>query len=313
MAVKAEINWKELESKGFIVIPSFLSIQEINYFCKDYEQISESKDHSKYELVDINQNCIQKFKETSSVKKCIENVCDIGIKADTILGGCYFSTFKKQNYHWHQDQVSYYTCQNHHDYLNFYIPIIKPVKEKSNISILPFDTLKQIDHICYEKIIHKGAVDYKTKNGKTHVYENDQFGKIIHTLNIDINEYAISPNLNAGDLLLMRGDIIHRTQDAETNRLAISIRSVNSMQLIDYNMLISGTKSKLLALIENRVLFQYLIKVFRKVKQDKILVKDLLNIDYGVVVKNNSALIFLMELIYLRLKKAYPLIFKNKF
>ena len=39
--------------------------------------------------------------------------------------------------------------------------------------------------------------------------------------NVRMEELAVTPHLAAGDLLLMRGDIVHRTQDTDTARVAL--------------------------------------------------------------------------------------------
>lgn len=296
------VDWHDLKSKGYLIIPSFLSEEEMKVFLDDFKAVNNASNHAKYDLVDIREHIIQKFRGNNNVKKCLIEANNAGIHADTVLGGSYFSTFKGQNYHWHQDQVSYYTCQNHYDYLNFYIPIIKPDRAKSNISLIPFDRLQDLDPDWYQKILGKGAIDYYQKRNKTRILENDQTGKIIHTLDFKIDQHAVTPHLNAGDLLIMRGDIVHRTQDSDTKRVSISIRAVNSEHMIEYRKLIKGTFSKLIAMSENRSLFKYMIEVFNTLKKDKVPVKVFLGADLGIQIKTGSYFGFFFKLLLLRFK-----------
>lgn len=49
----------------------------------------------------------------------------------------------------------------------------------------------------------------------------------IEHFTFDINDLKESPKLKSGDLLLMRGDLIHKTQDQNTKRIALSTRCIN--------------------------------------------------------------------------------------
>jgi len=61
----------------------------------------------------------------------------------------------------------------------------------------------------------------------------------------DANDLKESPELNSGDLLLIRGDLFHKTQDQKTRRIALSTRC------IDGNTKMSVSKYKNLKVHEN--------------------------------------------------------------
>ena len=50
--------------------------------------------------------------------------------------------------------------QNHYDYLNFYIPIVKPDIEKSNLCLIPFDVLERESPKAYEFLVRGGATHF---------------------------------------------------------------------------------------------------------------------------------------------------------
>ena len=56
---------------------------------------------------------------------------------------------------------------------------------------------------------------------------------LIYNFNINLNSIIETPELNVGDLLIMRGDIIHGTQNQKTNRIALSVRSGRTDVIVD--------------------------------------------------------------------------------
>jgi hypothetical protein len=106
------VDYGDLESKGFVLIKSFLSEEELlsfeNDFIKKKNGFSINANYNVPSISSQNVNLVQKK---------IDSVLDLtsaeGIKADLIEGGAYFCTNDGQNFPWHQDHESYYTCQNH--------------------------------------------------------------------------------------------------------------------------------------------------------------------------------------------------------
>jgi hypothetical protein len=46
----------------------------------------------------------------------------------------------------------------------------------------------------------------------------------IFVLPVDLDECSISPAISEKDLLIMRGDLIHKSQNLTENRLSLSVR-----------------------------------------------------------------------------------------
>src|SRR5262249_13898105 len=55
---------------------------------------------------------------------------------------------------------------------------------------------------------------------------------------------AVTPSLNAGDLLLLRGDMIHRTQDTNTARVAVSFRRVSTKSILRHSKFMARGRIK---------------------------------------------------------------------
>lgn len=269
-------DYKDLESKGYVVIPSFLSSEELEVLRNDISAQDDqgTPQNQNYRLGAISQSTLdkfaQKFNELSNSVRAQTN-----IQADLLVGGAYFSTEGNQSFGWHQDHESYYLTENHYHYLNLYMPIIKPDVRKSNLCIVPFDRLKVKSPEIYKRILNKGATRYQVEKHKTTIYNDNQGGKL-GTLDYSIEDIAETPYLNAGDLLLIRGDVIHRTQDAETLRTALSIRITSSEDKIVKAKLVRGGLSKFTMMLNNianyQVIFAYLNQ--HKLRQFNINGKD---------------------------------------
>jgi hypothetical protein len=159
------------------------------------------------------------------------------LRVDRLLKGYYFAT-AYVNYGWHQDFDV--IAQDLVNYLNVYIPIVKPLREKSNLSVIPFDALAA----------QSGTACRRLKGGCAHVLSPLGDGRpglrVLDTRDgstfeldvpVDLQQVAVTPELAAGDLLLVRADVIHRTQDASTERIAISIRAVNGASTLCHETL----------------------------------------------------------------------------
>jgi hypothetical protein len=137
--------------------------------------------------------------------------------------------------YFHQDfDLDYKLSRDHVNYLNFWIPITKPEQARSNVTVVGFDALQARSQAAYELANEGGGKRYIPTGGRTDVF--GAYGEILgaepqrpeHELDFDLATVATTPALDAGDLLLMRGDIVHRTQDSDTLRIAASLRVTSS-------------------------------------------------------------------------------------
>ena len=224
------IAWKDLQTKGYLVVRNVLTSDESKALLTEYTK-SKGLGNASYQLPYLDKELFAKYIEVFS-KELIPHVhFHTDIKADLFEMGIFFANKLGINFNWHIDPDSFYVSQDHYHYLNLYIPIRKPNLELSNLSLIPSDVLAKCIPELYEKVIHgRGALRLLPGNGKTVIFD-DNDGKI-YECNYSLKDLAVTPALGEGDLLLMRGDLFHKTQDKDTDRVSISFRVIHSKGLV---------------------------------------------------------------------------------
>ena len=195
---------------------------------------------------------------------------------DLNVGGAYFATGGTGgiDFGWHQDHDSWFLVQNHIDYLNFYLPLIKPDPARSNLSVVPYDRLREQHPATYAVAMGTGARRYLSWHGDV-VAVDDSNGKV-HLVRGGIDDLAETPHLEAGDLLLLRGDMIHRTQDASTTRVALSVRMAQGTTMIRRADLASGGLVKAAMLGQRRQVVRMYLQAFDDAGADELSLADLI-------------------------------------
>ena len=140
---------------------------------------------------------------------------------------------------WHLDHYSYYLNRDHTNWLICYMPIFKPSRHLANLAILPKDVVKQHDPHLHQQIEGRGAMRFRCAEADTLEWFEARFtGQTIKIgdwfaiddyddaspgfkLNIDLEAHKVVPELEVGDLLIMRADVIHRTNDAGSDRISV--------------------------------------------------------------------------------------------
>jgi ectoine hydroxylase-related dioxygenase (phytanoyl-CoA dioxygenase family) len=294
------IPWSELESKGYVVVPAFLTPPEIDVFRADYQATGHaSRAHEPNPSAAARaKDAIDVPYKVRHVTPAVRHVIDdklaaaaravkfaTGVRVNTHssgpFGSLYFTTNGDVGLGWHQDSVSYYAYQNHYDYLNFYIPIVKPDRTRSNLSVIPFDALSARSPEVCQAIRGRGATRFVVKRGATVVHDNDRGGR--HgVLPYDLAELAVTPELAAGDLLLLRGDVIHRTQDTATRRVAVSIRMMNARTRVRRAELLRGGLVKTILMTQLRNDFQVLLDCFDAAGREEMTLGKLVGLEPSV-------------------------------
>jgi hypothetical protein len=139
---------------------------------------------------------------------------------------------------WHVDHFSYYLGGDHVNYLICYLPVKKPDVHSCNLTVIPYDVLKQCDPNTYNLVRRRGALRFRCVEPDTKPWfemrfpdERIEVGQWFAIddfypspgwkLEIDLEKHKVVPQLSVGDLLIMRADVIHRTEDAKTDRISI--------------------------------------------------------------------------------------------
>lgn len=250
---------KNLDTKGYTIIPNFLSVDEINFFKNVYlnEQIKNNTNKN-YQMTRIPYLALLTI--SSKIYKILERLKnDTCVDVDTLIPtGNVFTNTQFNDFYWHQDHESFYIFQQHLNYLNFYIPIVKPDPTKSGLSIIPNDCIVGYNN----RIVNGGATKYVCNAEYTSVVDENADTNYIIPVNIE--KYAVSPALYEGDLLLLRGDVIHKTQDTVTNRISMSIRCTRGAAPINKTILAQGGNAKKRYIKNNPRPYKILSELFEK-------------------------------------------------
>jgi len=204
------------------------------------------------------------------------------LRVNLPIGAAYFATGRGVSFAWHQDHESFYSIQNHYDYLNFYVPIVKPRRDKSNLSIVPFDVLEKESPETFREAARSGAARYR-RIGSCRLAFLDDTGSV-HRLRADLDRIAHTPLLDAGDLLLMRGDMIHQTQDTETERVAVSVRATSAGTVVHRSRLAQGGWVKARVMMNNPTLYEQMFRAFDEAGKDAMELRELFTIMGGLPV-----------------------------
>jgi hypothetical protein len=252
------IAWGELATKGFVVVRSFLSPAEVQLLADDFAA-GRPASNQNYAIKQLGPAMLDRFR--ARLGAVADEVRAHGVRVDLVTSGCYFATDLGINASWHQDHESYFVFQEHYHYLNFWIPVIKPDAARSNLSLVPFDALLTRSKAAHDRLHGGGASHALNASGQT-VLLLDERGERL-PVGFDLDEIGVSPEVAPGDLVLLRGDVLHRTQDNDTPRVAVSFRMSDSCAVIRKNRLLSGGPEKR--------------KMMRKNRGDYLLVLDCLN------------------------------------
>ncbi|MEM1254714.1 MAG: hypothetical protein AAGI69_19945 [Cyanobacteria bacterium P01_H01_bin.21] len=263
----------EIDRRGFIHIPSFLSDEEIAQFRQDFNN-RKPIGNGNYHIRSVSPNVFALFRERlGDIAKQVSEQTNVLV--NELPGtGYYFSTWKeqgnateniapkKQRFAWHIDHESFFTLQDHTNYLNCYIPVIKPVLERSNLSVIPLDRLAERLPRINKYLVGRGAIRIvRDRQGNNVILDDDQ-GGIIARLDFSVNEIEETPCLHPGDLLLIRGDVLHQTQDTSTQRVAVSFRLSNRDAIISRDKLISGGLVKTVMMFNNWFPYELIFRYF---------------------------------------------------
>ena len=248
---------KNLNTKGFFIIKNFINSSDIDSkflnHVKKKEKFVDGVVHGledKYytsintKIKEIAKNLNNKNLNISDKKFCYASIRikkNIKPKAKLIKPFNIFSDPKVLpggGLNWHIDHYTYFFHNDHKNYLICYMPILKSSPLYSNVAIVPYDILKKNDINTYKKIKDRGAVRFrkvekdtkpwfdlrfgeKTKVGSW--YALDDYSDDTHgwKMKINLDKIKVVPKLCLNDLLIMKADVIHRTNDTKIDRIAI--------------------------------------------------------------------------------------------
>ena len=271
-------SYSDIDSRGYLLIRSFLDADEIAMLEQDFGD-APLEVNSNYSVRRITVDAMAKLEEkVQSVNRAISE--QSSVRVDLINDGVYFATYSEkatlasprkgaQQFPWHQDHENYWLWHDTKNYLNFYMPVVKPVPEKSNLTVVPFDRLSERAPDVHAKLQSRGATRV-VQSGSRWIVKDDNRGGKVGYLDFDLEEIEDTPHLEPGDLLLLRGDVIHRTQDSSTRRIAASIRCIHSQTPVPKSSLTRGGLAKMVMMMNARYLFEPAFRCFDRAQSSTI-------------------------------------------
>jgi hypothetical protein len=242
----AHAPWQDLNTKGFVHVKGFLSAAERKYLYDDYlKNRPTQRTESNAYAYNVAVSWMAMLRLESKIYHAASTVREAtGLDADMSVSAIFWVIEKDiESLVWHQDH-DYYIFQQQRQYLNFFMPIVKGDLHHSNLCLVPLDQLRARAPAHYGRIEARGAQHFFPGSPGTPTSVTDDENGEEYQLPVDIEELKVTPELEAGDLLLLRGDVIHRTQDTETPRIAVSFRRTCSTAMIDMARLMSGSPAK---------------------------------------------------------------------
>jgi hypothetical protein len=256
-----QLNYKlisrNIDKKGFFVIKNFLDNSDIdknfiNYLNKKkkfVDGVIHGLDDKFYKNINKKIKKISKGLQNRDLYISDNKFCYASIKINKTTNSKAklikpFNIFKDPKVspggvlNWHIDHFTYYFHNDHKNYLICYMPILKSNAKYSNVAIVPYDVLKKDDFNTFKKIKERGAVRFRKVEKDTKLWFEMRFKEQVTIgdwyalddyndftqgwkMSIDLEKKKVVPQLNLYDLLIMKADVIHKTNDAKIDRIAI--------------------------------------------------------------------------------------------
>jgi hypothetical protein len=271
------INYSDLETKGFVVVPNVIPQKEIDRLVGHYRITRAAYDKRGTHNKNYNMLYAGPHKVSSSIAPVVTSInAATDMDIDVIAGlGSYFDS-SILTFGWHQDHEPYFMWQMSDAYVNFWIPLIKPDRTKAGLCIVPFDALRKntSQRFMEEKIFNKGARTFRTHKGKTYVMDADINQEF--SFDISLDDIKVMPEVGPGDAIIMRGDCIHETHRTHTHRVAISIKALNCHdRVVTRDRFFNSSPSKMETLSKNKNDYETHIRKFVDEGVDSFRVREL--------------------------------------
>jgi ectoine hydroxylase-related dioxygenase (phytanoyl-CoA dioxygenase family) len=264
-----------LECNGFAVVKNFLDATDIKEITTNY-QLSQARPRTnknyniipsvvQHHLDHQIQHVLQRVAHSTSV---VVNWSD--------PHGVFFDT-EEIKFDWHQDHEPYWWSQDSFNHLNFWMPIIKCDIDNAGLNLVPFENLAPLDR---EKIIRSGARRFVTNNMSTLVQDDSTGSNFV--IDLDLATVAVTPQIEVGDVIIMRGDVIHQTQPTLQHRVAFSVRCYQKQSILLREKFIKGGRFKRNMIQQNTAAYAFLIDQFVQQGRDTVPFTELIEHNWSL-------------------------------
>jgi hypothetical protein len=221
----------DLMTRGFTIIKGWLTSDEQTRALAQYR--AELVRSSQYGIVNKNYRVLQDpqpHRLDAKINQLLQQVrAQTDLTTDWPRPQCDYFDNQMVTFDWHQDHEPYYQYQDTYNLLNCWVPLIIP-KGHSGLSLLPMDVLQAREPDLWSRFRGRGAKHARCVGDRT-IIQDDQEGDTLY-LDWNIEDHAVSPDLEPGDLLLIRCDTLHRSSPPKGHRVSLSVRCLNSTGVI---------------------------------------------------------------------------------
>lgn len=218
---------KDLQTRGFTVIKGWLTPEEQARALGQYRV--ELERSSREGVVNKNYLVLKDHQPHGLDLKLHDLLAQIRSQTDLTTDiprpRCDYFDNSMVTFNWHQDHEPYYQYQDTYNLLNCWVPLIIP-RGSSGLGLLPMDVLQAKEPQLWHHFLGQGAKHFKVLGNRTMIRDDQEDNTFYFDWSID--DYAVVPNLEPGDLLVMRSDIIHRSMPPVEHRVSLSVRCLNS-------------------------------------------------------------------------------------
>ncbi len=243
-----------VRTRGFAIVPGFLDAAEVARLVDDHAQARASEvDHV----------------STGVLAQYVDKVGAISTQAsamDLVRNGLYFDT-RRESWPWHTDAVAYYLYP---EFLLCWITLAKPDRRRSGIQLIAFDDVTAANPELAAWLRGRGATRTFVR-GDTRVFHDSARREMFPLRDVGLlDRIATTPEVGPGDLVIMRNDVLHRTQDVETERLAVSFRVVDGASIVRRAQLLDMGSAKFGRMARNRNVFARRLAAFQLAGRDEM-------------------------------------------
>jgi ectoine hydroxylase-related dioxygenase (phytanoyl-CoA dioxygenase family) len=219
------MDYRDIEERGFLHLKNIISPEDVGKLVDEYRGAGEvsNKKYNNKRVTPASRDILRPY----YLKIMSELSAQTSLTLNRLVdSGCYFST-NDWIHDWHQDSLTYFFYQSHKDFVIIWTPIIKPTPALGNLSVFPYDEFKKADAGIFVGRRHKGAASFH-HNGERSVFQlSDAAEDSLLKVGFNLNDRQVTPEVAVGDVVVMQGDLFHRTQAEGRDRVAISLYGLN--------------------------------------------------------------------------------------
>jgi hypothetical protein len=267
------VDFHDLMTTGFVVVPKFLGEADLAALRQDFAN-SPTRARFGFPLINVDDPIVERFsRHLRGISEAIAAATDLRVDIPSFGSYVHIESGKAEGWqNWHQDTISYYLGQDNYQYVNTYIAVTKPDASRTNVRMAPFDAMEAwMSPELRERVRGGGARRALRAQEHTWLLDDQEGG--CDRLDGDLATLAVTPSLAEGDLLLMRGDVFHTTQDVDTDRLAVSFRLASSRSVVTRRRLGEFCLSKLIGMTSGgavTLLYQSSFDAFARADRDAL-------------------------------------------